>query len=65
MLGFLSKLFGGSKSQKDVKLLLPVVEKVYQYFKEYQSFSNDELRAKTHEFKSRIAKHLETIDAAI
>ncbi|MBA2760773.1 MAG: preprotein translocase subunit SecA, partial [Segetibacter sp.] len=65
MLGFLSKLFGGSKSQKDVKILLPLVEKVNQYFKEYQTLSNDELRGKTQEFKTRIQKHLETIDAAI
>lgn len=65
MLGFLSKLFGGSKSQKDVKVLLPLVEKVNQYFREYQSLSNDELRGKTQEFKARIQKHLETIDAAI
>jgi preprotein translocase subunit SecA len=65
MLGFLSKLFGGSKSQKDVKLLLPIVEKVNQYFQQYQSLSNDELRGKTQEFKARIKKHLENIDAAI
>ncbi len=65
MLGFFSKLFGGSKSQKDVKVLLPLVEKVNQHFTEYQSLSNDELRGKTQEFKARIHKHLETIDAAI
>ncbi len=65
MLGFLSKLFGGSKSQKDVKVLLPLVEKVNQYFTEYQSLSNDELRGKTKEFKTRIKQHLETIDATI
>ncbi|HEX8460939.1 MAG TPA: preprotein translocase subunit SecA, partial [Segetibacter sp.] len=65
MLGFLSKLFGGSKSQKDVKLLLPIVDKTNQFFQQYQSLSNDELRAKTVEFKERINAHLKDIDSDI
>ncbi len=65
MLGFISKLFGGSKSQKDVKLLLPIVEKTNQYFQQYQSLSNDELRGKTPEFKQRITHHLKDIDTEI
>jgi preprotein translocase subunit SecA len=65
MLGFISKLFGGSKSQKDVKLLLPIVEKINQFFQQYQSLSNDELRNKTQEFKGRIKAHLENIDAEV
>ncbi|MDB5250765.1 MAG: protein export cytoplasm protein SecA ATPase helicase, partial [Segetibacter sp.] len=65
MLGFLSKLFGGSKSQKDVKLLLPIVEQTNQYYQQYQSLSNDELRGKTVEFKQRIATHLSDIDTEI
>ena len=63
MLGFISKLFGGSKSQKDVKLLLPIVEKTNQFYQEYHSLSNDELRAKTVEFKQRIKAHLHEIDS--
>ena len=39
MLGFLSKLFGGSKSEKDVQKLAPIVEKINQYFQQYQSLS--------------------------
>ena len=65
MLGFISKLFGGSKSQKDVKQLLPVAEKANEYFQQYQSLSNDELRAKTAEFKQRIKIHLADIDTEI
>jgi preprotein translocase subunit SecA len=65
MLSLLSKIFGGNKSQKDVKLLMPIVEKVNRYFQEYQNLSNDELRAKTVEFRGRIKKHLENIDATI
>jgi preprotein translocase subunit SecA len=65
MLGFLSKLFGGSKSQKDVKMLLPIVEKTNLYFQQYESLTNDELRSKTVEFKQRIADHLKDIDTEI
>jgi preprotein translocase subunit SecA len=64
-MGFLSKLFGGNKSEKDVKLITPVVAKINEYFASYQSLSNDALRAKTTEFKERIKKHLEPIDATI
>ena len=65
MLGFISKIFGGSKSQKDVKVLLPIVEKTNQFFEQYQSLSNDALRGKTNEFKERIKAHLSETDAEI
>ena len=65
MLGFLSKLFGGSKSEKDVQLLTPIVEKVNTHFQQYQNLSNDELRNKTLEFRNRIKQHLTSIDVEI
>ena len=65
MLGFISKLFGGSKSEKDVKTILPLVQKVNQFFSSYQSLSNDELRGKTVEFRSRIKEHIKEIDTEI
>jgi preprotein translocase subunit SecA len=65
MLGFISKLFGGSKSEKDVKQIAPIVEKINTHFASYQSISNDELRDKTNQFRERIRKHLHTIDEAI
>ena len=65
MLGFITKLFGGSKSEKDVQKLSPIVEKINQYFQQYQSLSNDELRGKTQEFRTRIKQHLSAIDAEI
>ncbi len=65
MLGFLSKLFGGSKSEKDVQKLAPIVEKINQYFQQYQSLSNDELRNKTQEFRVRIKEYLAVIDKEI
>jgi preprotein translocase subunit SecA len=65
MLKLISKLIGGNKSEKDVKQLEPIVVKINQYFEQYQSFSNDDIRAKTIEFKQRIKDHLKDIDAEI
>ena len=65
MIGFLSKLFGGNKSDKDVKKIRPVVEKVNQHFASYSSLSNDQLRNKTQEFRQRIQAHLAPTDEAI
>ncbi|MBP6686811.1 MAG: preprotein translocase subunit SecA [Lacibacter sp.] len=65
MLGFLSKLFGGSKSEKDVQKLAPIVEKINQYYQQYQNLTNDELRNKTVEFRQRIKTHLTGIDEEI
>ena len=65
MLGIISKMFGGNKSEKDVKKISPEVEKTKGFFAEYQSLSNDQLRGKTVEFKKRIADHLAATDAEI
>lgn len=65
MFGFISKLFGGSKSEKDVKKIAPIVEKINAHFAAYQSISNDELRGKTQEFRGRIKEYLKEIDADI
>ena len=62
MLGFLSKLIGGSKSEKDVKSIEPIVQEINKHFNSYQSISNDQLRAKTLEFKQRIKSHMQLID---
>src|SRR5829696_3193756 len=65
MIGFLSKMFGGSKSEKDVKAITPLVSKINQNFQVYQSISNDELRSKTQEFRERIQDYLKDINAQI
>ena len=65
MLGFLSKMFGGSKSEKDIKSIEPFVVEINQHFNSYQSISNDELRGKTRIFKQRIADHLKSINEEI
>jgi len=65
MLGFINKIFGGSKSEKDVKKIQPLIKEINQHFDSYKSLSNDELRGKTQDFRDRIAKHLSDIDAQI
>ncbi|HVU99387.1 MAG TPA: preprotein translocase subunit SecA [Puia sp.] len=65
MLGILSKIFGGNKSEKDIKQIQPVVEQINQHFAAFQSLSNDELRGKTVEFRARIREHLSKIDTQV
>lgn len=61
MLNFINKLFGGSKSEKDVKKIQPVIDKINQHFNSYASISNDQLRQKTQEFRARIQAHVKSI----
>ncbi len=65
MAGFFSKIFGGSKSEKDVKKIEPYVKQINDLFSSYQHLSNDQLRNRTQEFRSRIKEHLNEIDAEI
>ena len=65
MIGFLSKIFGGNKSEKDVKKITPQVAKINGFFTGYQQLSNDVLRSKTTEFKQRIQSHLATTEEQI
>ncbi|MEY2811965.1 MAG: hypothetical protein RI991_960 [Bacteroidota bacterium] len=62
MFKFLSGIFGGSKSEKDVKAISPLVGIINNHFESYQSLTNDQLRAKTVEFKGRIKEYLVEID---
>ncbi len=65
MLKFFSKIFGGNKSDKDVQRILPDVEQINQYLDECQQLSNDQLRNKTPEFKTRVSQYLSAIDEEI
>jgi preprotein translocase subunit SecA len=64
MLQFISKLFG-SKSDRDVKGIQPIVEKVKNEFTKLQGISNDELRALTAGFKETISTGLASIDTEL
>jgi len=65
MLQIISKLFGGSKSEKDVKKIEYLVPIINRHFEGYKALTNDELRAKTAEFKDRIKAFLAEKDQLI
>ncbi len=65
MLKFISKIFGGSKSDKDVEKIRPLVARVNAHFHSYATLTNDQLRGKTIEFKERIKVSLNDIDKEI
>src|SRR6185437_10523567 len=65
MAGLLSVLFGGNKSEKDVKKIRPLVGQINSFFEQYQTISNDELREKTQVFRSRIKEYLKDIDSQV
>ena len=58
MLSLFNKLFG-SKSQRDIKDITPIVNQVIAVYEEIKLLSNDELRAKTAEFKNYIREFAE------
>ena len=64
MFGFLKKMFG-SKFDRDVKVIMPKIERIKEEYAQLQVLSNDELRNKTHEFRARIAEYLQEIDGEI
>ena len=59
-MGFLEKIFG-SYSEREVKKLQKIADKIEQLDGDMQKLSDDELRAKTDEFKNRL-KNGETLD---
>jgi preprotein translocase subunit SecA len=68
MISFISKsvtkIFG-TKSERDIKALMPIVESIKKEYASLASLSDDDLRGKTAEFKSRIAAFLHDIDSQI
>jgi preprotein translocase subunit SecA len=59
------KAFVGDKSQKDVKAIQPLVTKIKGFESSLSALSNDQLRAKTVEFKSKIKQARADKDALI
>jgi preprotein translocase subunit SecA len=64
-MNFLTKVVAnvfGTKSQRDVKVILPYVTQTNEEYNKLQSISNDELRAKTQELRDEIKNRLKSID---
>ena len=56
MLKVFKKIFG-DKYEKDLKLLWPIVEEINEEYDKLKNISDDELKAKTEEFKQKIQDH--------
>lgn len=61
MLTSILKAIFGSKSARDAKRMAPLVKRINELEVSYQSLSEEQLKAKTQEFKDRLAKG-ETLD---
>ena len=61
VLRVLEGLFG-KKSDKDIKAIMPLVNKINEIYPNLASISNDALRARTQEFRERIAAYLADVD---
>jgi len=55
MFNLLLKKIFGSKTERDMKRMQPMVDQINALEVEYQSLSEDQLKAKTPEFKQRLA----------
>ncbi len=64
MLKFIAKIFG-TKSEKDIKLVMPLVEETKREGQKLLSISNDDLRKKTSEIQNDINSALKPIDDQI
>ncbi|MBW2610168.1 MAG: preprotein translocase subunit SecA [Deltaproteobacteria bacterium] len=61
MLGKFIKGVLGSKNEREMKRMAPLVEEINGQEPEYQAMSDEQIRAKTHEFKERLSQD-ETLD---
>ena len=61
----LLKAFVGDKTKKDLKSILPLVDKIKSYKAAFEQLSHDELRAKTLVFKSKIKEGRANLDTEI
>ena len=64
LVDIIKKVFG-SKSERDMKQVRPILEKVLAAYKDIDKLSNDELRARTEELKKKIREHEEPFEKRI
>src|SRR6186713_849692 len=64
MLKFIAKIFG-TKSEKDIKRVMPLVEQTQAEGEKLKSISNDELRNETKKIQEHIDKELSGTDAEL
>ncbi len=65
MLKSISKLFGGSRHDRDLKRFHPLVDEINEHYEQLKSLSDDELKAKTVGFRKIIADETREIEDRI
>lgn len=63
-MGILTSIFG-SYSEKELKRIIPIKNKVIALEEEYKALSDAELKEKTFEFKERLAEGTDTLDSIL
>ncbi len=63
MLNLIAKVFGGKKSEKDIKDIQPIVDKINEIYSGLNTKTDDEIKAKTDEFKSKINNTLADLES--
>ncbi len=65
MLGQIFTKVFGSRHIRDAKKMMPIVEEINAFYEEYHGLSDEELRAKTDDFKDRIGERLQEVEAQL
>ena len=65
MLNWVKKLFGMNYTEKEINKLKVIVREINQHFEEYEKLSDDQIKAKTEEFKKRVQEKWESLDSIL
>jgi preprotein translocase subunit SecA len=64
MANIFAKIFG-TKHERDIKKIMPIVRQINELYESFHSLTDEQLRAKTLEFKDRIRQRVEPIQRRI
>ncbi len=64
MIDWILNFIGGDYNKKQIDAILPIVTQINHYYADFDKLSDDEIKAKTEEFKNRL-QNWETLDAIL
>lgn len=62
MIEWIKKVFGMDYTEKEINKLKITVRQINEYFQEYEQLSDEQIKAKTEEFKDRVQNKWESLD---
>jgi len=65
MLAWIKKVFGLNYTEKEINKISVAVEEINQFFDKYEKLSDEQIKAKTEEFKKRVQKKWESLDSIL